>query len=199
VARLDRDLPTQPPAYAEPADTPAGISDTAVRAGTGKGWAEWFALLDAASGPQIGHQGIAAVLAEHHRVGTWWRQLVAVAYEQERGMRQRHRIPEGFQLSVSQTVDVPADDLFRAWADQGARARWLPHAEFTIRKATPPSAMRIAWGDGSAVDVSVYPRGNTRSRVVVDHKRLRDAHRVRLMKEFWAAALEALKLEMEGG
>ena len=178
-------------------DRPAGISDTAVRAGTGRGWSEWFELLDAARGVELGHKGIVALLSEHGRVGPWWRQMLAVAYEQERGLRQRHQTPDGFQLSVSRTVQAPAASVFRAWTDGAERSGWLEGAEVTIRKAAPPGSLRLAWGDGSTVEVAIRTRGPERSRVVVDHRRLRDAQRVGLMKEFWADALDALARRFE--
>lgn len=176
---------------------PAGISDEAVKAGSGKTWPEWFAILDAASGTKLGHKGIVALLAEHQRLGPWWRQMVAVAYEQERGLRQKHQTPEGFQLSVSRTVEVPADTLFRAWTGEEARSTWLPGAELTIRRATPSKSLRITWSDGSTVDVSISARGKSRSQLVLDHKRLQDAEAVGLMKEYWEGALDALKATLE--
>jgi uncharacterized protein YndB with AHSA1/START domain len=175
----------------------AGISDEAVKAGTGKTWPEWFEILDAALGTKLGHKGIVALLTEHQRLGPWWRQMVAVAYEQERGLRQKHETPEGFQLSVTRTVEVPADALFRAWADDRGRSVWLPNADLTIRRATPPRSLRITWNDGSTVDVSIHARGKSRSQVVVDHKRLRDAQDVGTMKEYWAGALDTLKRTLE--
>ncbi len=177
--------------------TSAGISDEAVKAGTGKTWPEWFGILDAALGTQLGHKGIVALLAEHQRLGPWWRQMVAVAYEQERGLRQKHQTPEGFQLSVTRTVEAPADALFRAWADEHARSVWLPNTDLTIRRSTPPRSLRITWSDGGTVDVSVHARGKSRSQVVVDHKRLHDARDVGAMKEYWAGALDALKQTLE--
>jgi uncharacterized protein YndB with AHSA1/START domain len=176
---------------------PAGISDDAVKAGTGKTWPEWFAVRDEAQATKLGHKGTVALLAERERVGPWWRQMVAVAYEQERGLRKKNQTLEGFQLSVSRTIEVPADALFRAWADEHARSIWLRGAELTIRRATPPRSLRITWGDGSTVDVTIFARGKSRSQVVVDHKRLRDADDVGLMKEFWAGALDALKKTLE--
>jgi hypothetical protein len=124
--------------------------------------------------------------------------MVAVTYEEERGLRERHQAPAGYQLSVSRTIDAPAEGLFRAWSDDGARAGWLPHPDLTVRRSTAPRSLRLAWGDGSAVDVNIYPRGEDRSRVVVDHRRLGDAHKVALMKEFWADALDALTQATEG-
>ena len=185
------------PAGAVQAAGPAGISDEALKAGSGKTWPEWFAILDAASGTTLGHKGIVALLAEHQRLGPWWRQMVAVTYEEERGLRQKHQTPKGFQLSVSRTIDVPADALFRAWTDGQSRGVWLRGAELTVRRATPPWSLRITWSDGSTVEVSISSRGKTRSRMVLDHRRLRDAQAVALMKEYWGSALDALKAMLE--
>ncbi len=186
------------PAAAAGTAKPAGISDEAVKAGSGKTWPEWFAILDAGSGTKLGHKGIVALLGEHQRLGPWWRQMVAVAYEQARGLRQVHQTPEGFQLSVSRTVEVPADALFRAWTDEQARSIWLPGAELTIRRATPSKSLRITWSDGSTVDVSISARGKSRSQLVLDHKRLQDAKVVGRMKEYWTGALDGLKAMLEG-
>jgi len=197
VPRVVGDGTGPTPAAAGQTAGPAGISDEAVKAGSGKTWPEWFAILDAASATALGHKGIVALLAEHQRLGPWWRQMVAVTYEQERGLRQKHQTPAGFQLSVSRTVEVPADALFRAWMDEQSRATWLHGAELTIRRASPSKSLRITWSDGSTVEVSISSRGKTRSRMVLDHRRLRDAQAVALMKEYWGSALDALKAMLE--
>ena len=61
---------------------------------------------------ELGHKGIVALLSEHHRVGPWWRQMITVAYEQERGLREKHQTPEGFQISVSKTIAAPVGTVF---------------------------------------------------------------------------------------
>lgn len=181
------------------AGTAAGISDATVKARTGKTWSDWFAILDEAGAVKLGHKGIVALLSEHHRVGPWWRQMVTVAYEQERGLRERHQTPEGFQVSASKTIGAPVRAVFGAWADDAARARWLGNADLTVRRATPGKSMRITWaGGGSSVDVNFYARGPEKSQVEVDHKRLADADEVARMKAFWSEALDALKKIVEG-
>ena len=197
MAKRERHQADAPAPPTGSTDRPAGISDGAVKAGTGRTWGEWFAILDDAGATKGGHKGIVAVLSEHHRVGPWWRQMVAVGYEQERGLRQRHQTPDGFQLSVSTTVAVPVDRLFDAWVDEGVRSRWLSSAAPTVRKATRPKSIRITWPDGSPVNVSFSPSGNGRSRVAVEHKRLRDAGEVGRMKGFWSGALTLLKETLE--
>ncbi len=66
---------------------PRGISEAAVRAKTGKGWEEWYAILDAWKSPGKGHTAIARYLREHQAVSPWWAQAVTVRYEWERGLR----------------------------------------------------------------------------------------------------------------
>ena len=66
------------------------MSDAAVKSKTGKTWAEWFTLLDKAGGKKLDHKALVAHLDKRHRVDPWWRQMVAVSYEQARGLRQPH-------------------------------------------------------------------------------------------------------------
>lgn len=177
---------------------PAGIGDATVKARTGKHWSEWFAILDEAHAEKLGHKGFVALLSENRRVGPWWRQMIAVAYEQERGLRERHQTPEGFRVSVSRTIAAPVKSVFGAWADDQARARWVKGADLTIRRSTPHRSIRLTWGDGtSSVDVHIYARGSERSQVVVDHTKLGGADDVARMKAFWSKALDALKRIVE--
>jgi hypothetical protein len=77
------------------------ISDEAVQNATGKVWEEWFAILDSAGGEGMTHKEIVAFLAEHHQVASWWQQSVTNTYEQARGKRGKHQMPEGYQISRS--------------------------------------------------------------------------------------------------
>lgn len=61
------------------------ISEESVRAKTGKGWQEWFAILDAYDAPEKGHTQSARYLREQHGVDPWWAQTVTIRYEYERG------------------------------------------------------------------------------------------------------------------
>ena len=63
------------------------ISDESVKSKTGKGWAEWFAILDAWSARDKGHTATAKHLREGHGVNPWWAQAVTIRYEWERGLR----------------------------------------------------------------------------------------------------------------
>ena len=61
-------------------------SDEAVKAKTGKVWAEWFGILDKAGAKKWAHKEISAFLRDKHEVGAWWCQMVAG------GLRARARL-----------------------------------------------------------------------------------------------------------
>ena len=177
------------------AHDPLKIGGEAVKARTGKNWEEWIAVLDQAGARKMDHKSIATYLHEKCALPGWWAQMVAVGYEQARGMRQKHEQPEGdFEISVSKTVEIPVAKSFAAWEDSKLRRRWLKDAEFTIRKATPYKSMRITWVDGkTSVEVNFYPKGDTKSQVVAQHSKLASAQQAERMKKYWAEQLERLK------
>ena len=67
------------------------ISEDAVRAKTGKGWDEWFEILDAFGVAERGHTAAARHLREEHGVSGWWAQAVTGRYEHERDLRPETR------------------------------------------------------------------------------------------------------------
>lgn len=67
-----------------------GISDDAVRAKTGKTWAEWFSILDSAAAAKKKHVEIARFLRKKQRCASWWSQMVTVGYERARGLREKY-------------------------------------------------------------------------------------------------------------
>jgi uncharacterized protein YndB with AHSA1/START domain len=173
-----------------------------VKAKTGKDWAEWFRILDEAGAQQMNHKQIVAYLVEQHQVEAWWRQMVTVTYEQARGLRAKHEVTGGFQVSRSRTLAAPAIRVFAAWEEAGQREQWLRDAGLTVRKATPPKSLRITWGDGETrLDVELYPKGEGKTQVTVQHSGLKDAAQAEQMKTYWAEALsrlEAFLSEPEG-
>jgi hypothetical protein len=173
----------------------AGISTEAVQAKTGKGWAEWIAVLDQAGAKEMAHKDIAIYLSQKQGVPDWWSQMVTVGYEQARGLRSKNERPEGYQISRSKTFTAPAGTLYAAWADKRKRTRWLKDAApLTIRTATPDKSLRILWGDGkTSLDVSFYPKGAGKCQVVVQHSKIANAKAAEKLKVFWAEALDTLQ------
>ncbi len=175
----------------------AGISSEAVRAKTGKGWAEWFALLDKAGAAKLPHKEIARHV---HTLGCgdWWSQMVTVGYEQARGLRVKHQTADGFSASASKTIAAPIAKLYSAWTDPKGRAKWLADGELTVRKRTENRSLRITWGDGSHVDVMFFAKGPAKSQVAIEQRKLAGVKDVARVKKLWAAALEKLKGLLEG-
>jgi len=179
-----------------PTQTKTRMSDEAVEAKTGKTWSRWFKHLDAAGGKKMTHQEIVAHLRDKHDVRPWWTQMVAVTYEQARGLREKHEKAGGFEISVSRTIASPVSKAYKAWTDEKTRKRWLA-ANFTIRKATANKALRIVWEDGSTLGVAFIPKGNGKCQVVAQHGKLKDAKAGTKMKKYWSDALERLKEAIE--
>lgn len=101
------------------ASTPA-MSDAAVKAKTGKTWAEWFAALDEAKAQTLSHKEIVALVKG---VAPWWRQMVTVEYERAQGLRIRHQTASGFSVSVSKTLGVDVSALYGAAIDAKMRKK----------------------------------------------------------------------------
>ena len=168
------------------------MSDEAVESKTGKNWSRWFKHLDAAGGKKMTHQEIVAHLRDKHDVRSWWQQMVAVTYEQARGLRDVGEKPSGYEISVSRTIDAPVSKAFKAWSDGKTRRKWLPD-EFSVRKSTANKAMRISWPDGTDLVAAFAAKGDAKCQVVAQHAKLKDAKAAAKMKKFWADALDRLK------
>ena len=141
----------------------------------------------------IGHKAIAVYLHEQHGVPAWWSQEVTVGYERIRGLREEHQTARGFQVSVSKTLPVASEKLYEAWTVEEIRRSWLGDDAPHIRTARPNKSLRITWVDGAThVDVSFYPKGPSKSQVVVQHSKLADRDDVEAKRAYWKAALARL-------
>jgi hypothetical protein len=175
-------------------------SDEAIRRRTGRGWEDWFALLDEWGAVDWPHKEIARWLREGQGVDGWGAQSVAVSYERARGLRAVGERPEGFSVTAQKTVAVPVERLYEEFADESLRESWLPGGELRERTATKPKSARFDWGDGAMrVNVGFTAKGEAKSTVALEHERLADAEAAGRMKAFWRERLTALKVQLEGG
>ena len=193
VVRAD-ELPELPPRVAEP-----GITEASIVKGTGRGWDHWLRAIDAWGGTDHNHTEIARYVSEQLGVADWWSQTVTVGYERARGMRARHQRPEGFEVSVSKTVAMPAIDAWRAFVEPSSRSRWLERGTLRLRTATAPTSARFDFGDGSSrVAVFVTAKGTAKATASIQHERLADADAVEEMRAFWKDGLAALARMLQG-
>jgi uncharacterized protein YndB with AHSA1/START domain len=176
------------------------MSDDAVKAKTGKVWKEWFTIIDRAGGKKMNHQEIAKFLHTDHDVGPWWTQMVTVSYERSRGLRDKHQMPGGYQISVSRTVNSSLDKVYKSFANEKSRSKWLetPGDKLVVRTSIPNKSMRVTWHDQkSGLEISFVPKGDQKSQVVVQHSKLPDDKSAAKMKAFWGKALDRLKETLE--
>ena len=185
---LVKPKPEEKPDYAKL----AGMSDEKVAKATGCGWEKWVYVLDRAHATEMSHRDLARYIRDNYQTPDWWTQTVAVGYERIRGLRARGQQRSGtWEINKSKTLAVPMAALYAAFRDARKRAKWLD-AKLTVRAATPNKSMRIAWDDGTAVDVGFYPRGEAKSQVAVSHRKLASKADADRMRAFWTERLAAL-------
>ena len=182
-------LPPLPPRVDEP-----GLSEEAVRKGTGRGWDDWFRILDAWGGTAHTHTEIARYVNGEHGVDGWWSQSVTVGYERARGMRARNERPDGFEVSVSKTIDMTPLDAWRAFIEPKRRAAWL---DLGLRMRTGSrtigrSARFDVPSEGTRVNVYFDPKGDDRCVVTVTHVKLAGAEDVSSHRSAWRERLGRL-------
>jgi uncharacterized protein YndB with AHSA1/START domain len=175
------------------------FSDEAMARRTGRSWDEWFELLDEWGATKQKHADIARWLIEEHDVEGWWAQTVTVGYEQARGMRQAGQSADGsFTGNASKTINVPAEDVFDAFADDSRRAEWLSDASVTPTTINRPKSFRATWDDGaSRVVVWLTPKDDNKTQVAIQHEKLPNADSAAEMKAYWRDRLNVLKKVLE--
>ena len=165
-----------------------------VRQNTGKGWREWFRILDAWGAKERKHKDVARHLMEEHGVPGWWAQTITVGYERARGIRAKHQSLDGtFQVSVSKTFPLGVGKLFAAFAEARERNKWLERGTLKVRTSQKNKSVRFDFDDGaSRVMVSFDPKDRSKTTVTVQHERLPDAAAVEEMRAFWKEHLNGL-------
>ena len=189
--------PERPAADERPA---LATSDEAIRRRTGRGWEEWFDLLDEWGAAERTHREIARWVAEQQGVVplAWGAQAVTGSYERVRGLRAVGEHADGFAITASKTVAVPVDRLYDAFVDESLRRRWLPEGDLRERTATRPRSARFDWGDGETrVHVTFAAKGDAKSTAALQHRRLADAEQAAQMKAFWRERAATLKEVLE--
>jgi hypothetical protein len=175
-------------------------SDEKIRERTGRGWEEWFGLLDDWGASERSHREIARWLAAQMGIHplAWNAQAITASYELTRGLREVGEKDDGFAITASKTVAVPVERLYEAVVSEEARTAWLPDGRLSERTATRPQSARFDWAEGSTrVNVTFLARGESKSTVAVEHRRLADADEADRMKTYWRERLSVLKGALE--
>jgi len=131
---------------------PLATSDEAIRQRTGRGWEEWFDLLDEWGAAERPHKEVARRVAAELGIEplAWNAQAITVSYERARGRRVVGERSDGFAVTVQRTVAAPVERLFDSFVDRSLRGRWLADDELRERTATKPKSARFDWADGES-------------------------------------------------
>ena len=175
-------------------------SDERIRERTGRGWEEWFDLLDEWGAAERTHREIARRLAEEQGADplAWNVQVIVKSYERTRMGRAVGEHEDGFSVTATKTVAVPVERLYAAFVDADQRARWLPDAELRERTTIAPRSARFDWGDGSTrVHVTFAAKHGDKSTAALIHERLPDGAEAERMKAFWRERVAGLKEVLE--
>ena len=137
--------PSMTAAKRTPPPSKMPVSDAAVKAKTGRTWAQWCAVLDRAKADAMSHREIASLLHAKFDVGDWW------CADGDRRLRARARkravnqTAQGFRTSVSRTIAAPAAAVYAAWPDEKLARRVAPTPALHrahLHRAASPSASR---------------------------------------------------------
>jgi hypothetical protein len=168
-------------------------TDANVRQNTGKGWREWFRILDAWSAKERKRTDIVRYLLEQGVPG-WWAQSITVGYERSRGMRAKYQTLAGFyQVSVSKTFPIGVGKLFKVFAETSQRNKWLERGMLKVRTTIKDRTARFDFRDGTSRVVAFFdPKDRSKTTVTVQHERLPDARAVEEMRAMWKEHLKRL-------
>ena len=169
----------------------AGMSEASVSKKTGRTWAEWVQLLDAADATNKSHREIAEYVSS---LGTpsWWTQMVTVGYERIRGLRERgQQRSGGYQITKSRTFGVSVARLFSAFTSTKLCGRWLPKG-VKLRSMTANKRIRLGWPDGTQAVVGFVSKGAEKCVAAVQHEKLPDREAADAMKKGWGERFDTL-------
>lgn len=197
------------------------VGDDAVAGKTGRGWEEWFEILDAWDAQQKGHPRIAKYLAEEHGLSGWWAQTVTVEYERARGLREVGQRGEAFVATVQRTIRASPERTYAALTEPELLSRWFsPNARADLRvggryensdgdrgeflRLEPPSRLKYTWENpehapGTVVEVSIDPKGSGKSLVLLEHSGLKNREDFEDLRRGWRWAMDSLRSYLENG
>lgn len=166
------------------------MTDTAIKAKTGKGWAQWFAALDKKGASGKDHQTITALLRRDFGLSDWYAQMVTVSYERARGLRAKNQKCDGrFSVSVTKVMPVPLRRLFdTATAGQ---PDWFPKGAFAESSRTRDKYWRGKWKSGRLA-IGFIAKGTDKAQIAIDIEQLPGAEAVERERAAWKAAVEKL-------
>lgn len=197
------------------------LTDEAIRAATGKTFAEWFDALDARGGIARGRRDIGVYLFNDCKVDAWWSATLNIAYEAARGVLEKDARPKGYTICISKTVTAPLDRVYAACATPEALSAWFGSrvtGEVAAgtrfddgdgntgewKRVRPNKDLRFSWetpshGSPSQADVAFADKGKGKTNILVTLDRVQTPEAADGLRDAWGEALDRLKAVVESG
>lgn len=177
------------------------ITDKLVIEKTGKPMEHWFLMLDKKGATAIKPSEIfqlAANIKQLQLLGEWNLNLLITTYCWSRGIKKRGEKENGYEISVSKTINVAVKDLYESWVVDTKRNDWLGKEKIIFRKTTANKSARITWSDQvTSLSIDFYEKGLQKSQVLVQHQKIADDKTAASLKDYWGIKLEQLKKWLE--
>ncbi|MCH9646845.1 MAG: hypothetical protein K0U98_01325 [Deltaproteobacteria bacterium] len=172
----------------------AGMSTEALVRATHHDWSWWLDYLKGVPFKTKEHREITRYVEENFDISAWWVQSVVIGYERIVGLREIGQSRTGsYEANKSKTLPVPIETLFNSFGDATTRGQWLPDVDWKVRKATPNRSIRLEWADGCPVELWFTAKGDAKSSVQIQHRKLASKEDIARIKEEWTARFEDLK------
>lgn len=195
-----------------------GTDEAATRAATGKSMGEWFALLDAEGGPDLGRRALGQILIDQHKLDPWWSSTLLIAYEAAHGLVEKDGRAKGYTICATKSIKASPEQCFATFASAQALDQWLGQGhqldfrdggalrnadgnQAVIKKINAGKTIKLIWqcAEGAAdspVEVKFQPAG-TKTTVMITHERLQDRPAADGLRRAWGQALDRLKQLLE--
>jgi hypothetical protein len=168
----------------------------AIESGTGQSWESWLSYLDTAGAAQKSHQEIVE-LASANGAPSWWRQMIAVTYEQHIGRRVPGQRGDGsFSISASRTLPGSIDEALARWEAVVGTPDEIMGVAIASGPAVSTTAKWRYWrctlADGSRVVVNISLKSPGKSVVSAQHEQLESKELGEDWRTYWKSVLRQL-------
>jgi hypothetical protein len=169
------------------------LSAESIAAATGRTWDEWVAYFDSQGAESMSHQELVS-LSSGAGVPPWWRQMIAVKYEQHIGRRVPGQGNGGtFNVSASKTWSGSLDDALARWTkvmDPRTEVSGVEIARGPDVSATEKwRYWRAGLADGTRVVVNISAKSPDKSVISVQHENLESEDAAQHWRGFWKSVL----------
>ena len=183
----------------EPQRISLATSDETIRERTGRGWEEWFDLLDEWGAADKTHRetapGSPASRASTRWPGTPRRSPAATSGPAAAAQVGEHE--DGVTVTASKTVAVPVERLYDAFVDASLRERWLPGGALASGPRRSRARPASTGARTAAASSGLAAKGEAKRPRAKSYVRLADGEEAERMKAYWRDRVAGLKEVLE--